>query len=339
MTGPPILISIIMPVKNALPFLDACLTSILVQTYVHWELIACNDNSSDLSEKTLHKYAEADSRIKLIQNEGKGITPALQSAYKIATGSYITRMDADDIMPASKLEKLLHALKNKPHLTVATGYVKYFSDSILGEGYKNYETWLNKLIDQNTHWDNIFKECVIPSPCWLISKTAFDQIGGFNATCYPEDYDLVWRMYMADIEVVGVQEVLHNWRDHQGRSSRNIAVYLQQHYFELKIKYLLQIEGVASKQIVVWGAGKKGKALVQLLIKKGIKPIWICNNTNKIGKEIYGITLENISAVLLSDLKNKIYLIAVSKTAEKQEITNILVSYGCLATKDFIHLL
>ena len=104
-------VSVIMPVKNAMPYLSACLDSILNQTFKDWELIAVNDGSDDDSEETLLAYARSDSRICVYNNSGTGIIPALQLAYKKSSGNYIHRMDADDLMLPEKLQSLLDLLK------------------------------------------------------------------------------------------------------------------------------------------------------------------------------------------------------------------------------------
>ena len=98
------MISIIIPYKNAMPFFEDCLNSIIDQTYSNFELILVNDHSNDNSENIAKKYQLTDKRIKSIKSNGNGIIAALISGAKIIKGDYITRMDADDIMKNDKLE-------------------------------------------------------------------------------------------------------------------------------------------------------------------------------------------------------------------------------------------
>ncbi|MGB1247507.1 MAG: glycosyltransferase family 2 protein, partial [Chitinophagales bacterium] len=142
------MISILMPVYNADKYLEETLDSILVQDYTDWQLIAVNDNSTDKSDTILLKYAAKDRRIKVLLNPEKGIITALRLAYENASGEYITRMDADDIMPKYKLDEMLRILQKNGSGIVATGKVKYFSETTLGDGYKRYEQWLNSLVDE-----------------------------------------------------------------------------------------------------------------------------------------------------------------------------------------------
>ena len=134
------LISILMPVKNAEPFLQECLDSILAQDIQNWELIAIDDGSEDNSHSILLEYSFKDERIYPLSNIGKGIIPALQLAFENCSGNVITRMDADDIMVVEKLSTLLGNLKLKGTGNIAIGMVEYFSGSQLGNGYKIYES-------------------------------------------------------------------------------------------------------------------------------------------------------------------------------------------------------
>ena len=78
---------------------------------------------------------------------------------------------------------------------MATGLVKYFSETTLGDGYQKYEQWLNQLTLENRNFEDIYKECVIPSPAWMCHRDDLDNCGGFAQQQYPEDYDLCFRFY------------------------------------------------------------------------------------------------------------------------------------------------
>ena len=152
------MISILIPFKNAEPFFKECINSILAQSYSDFEIIAVDDNSEDDSLYTIKSYS--DKRIQVFKNEGTGILPALQTAQKHATGKFITRMDADDIMPKEKLTFLLDALKQKGPGSVATGMVQYFGKEKISEGYKKYEDWVNNVCDKNTFYKEIYRKCI-----------------------------------------------------------------------------------------------------------------------------------------------------------------------------------
>jgi len=328
------MISIVMPMRNALPYLDECVRSIINQTYKSWELIVVNDHSTDLSYDVLSEFSKQDKRITILNATGKGIINALQQAYSKTSGTYITRMDADDIMPEQKLELMLNQLLKTPN-SIVTGKIKYIGEN-LREGYQKYETWMNTMMENNTHHHYMYKECVIPSPAWMTSRVLFDSIGGFTSNTYPEDYDLTLRFYKANIPIIAVNELVHIWRDYQERTSRNDPNYSFNSFEVLKTQYFIDIDYDKSKTLVLWGAGKKGKKIAQLLIEHHINFIFACNNSKKINKDIYGMNMENIETIF-DENTNYQTIIAVAnpqeqfeiKTRLKSELTNVESFWFC----------
>lgn len=262
------LVSVIMPVKNAGPWITDCVASIQCQSLEDWELIAVNDGSSDNSVDILRKSARSDTRIRLLQNPGHGIVPALVAGHAASTGRFIARMDADDLMPAKKLETLHGLLANAPENTVATGKVEYFSENRVSPGYKGYALWLNERCDRNDHWQHLYRECTIASPNWMMERKTFEKCGGFVGLEYPEDYDLAFRWYADQVTVRATRETTHLWREHPLRTSRTSHNYNQQAFFRLKLQRFLELESLPGKQVVVWGKNKKAQLVRQEFNKK-----------------------------------------------------------------------
>lgn len=304
-----------MPVYNASKFLEETIDSIINQSFQDWELIAVDDFSTDDSLSILANYADADHRIKVERNDSKGIIPALEKAYSFTKGTFITRMDADDIMPNDKLRHLLNVLKLNPS-TCATGYVEYFSEDQVYDGYKRYADWLNNLVDHQNHYDDIYKECVVASPCWMMHRDTLDKIGGITSDRYPEDYDLIFRLYQYNIPIVGVKEVLHLWRDHGSRASRNDSNYADQAFLDLKIHYFKLLEYKSDKEIILWGAGGAGKSMAKKMQKADIPFRWVTNNEKKIGLDIYDVRIE--STKLLQNTTGSAIILAVKQRNFKE---------------------
>jgi glycosyltransferase involved in cell wall biosynthesis len=286
-------ISILMPVKNAGNYLKPCLDSILAQTYSDWELIAVNDRSTDGSNKLLQEYANKNINIIYAENKGSGIIAALQTAYGICSGETIHRMDADDIMPPSKLDWMYKALKKG---SVVTGKVSYFCDErTVGEGFMKYTAWLNELMEVGDFWRDVYRECPIPSSAWLMYRFDFERIGRFESSQVPEDYDLAFRVMKNNLNVIRLKEVVLHWRDSETRTSRNEEQYFPIAYLPLKIYYFLKLHKDSSRPLVLWGAGKKGKLVAKLLLDREVHFEWMTDNPNKVGREIYGIILRHSS--------------------------------------------
>lgn len=322
-----------MPVKDAGLYLNECIESIIAQSEKDWELIAVDDHSRDNSYAILQHYSKADSRISCLRNEGIGIIEALRTAYSLSKGELIHRMDADDIMPNRKLEILKQNLLSKGIGTVSTGKVKYFSNTGISDGYRKYENWLNQLCENNSHWSEIYKECVIPSPCWLVFRSDLELVEAFKPNRYPEDYDLVFRFYQYGMKVQASTELLHLWRDHADRTSRNHEHYASSSFFALKLHYFFQLDRDYKRKLVIWGAGTKGKQMAKLLKKRNEEFIWMSNNPNKNGKEIYETFLRNYTDLLRLE-KPQIFITVAQKNAKK-EINRFLHQLGLEEYKDF----
>lgn len=312
-----------MPVRNGIPYIQECLDSIINQTYINWELLVVNDNSNDNTQQIIDNYAALDKRIKASKSIGSGIIDALNTGYDQSTGRYITRMDADDIMPENKLESLHSLLTNESSPSVVTGHVKYFSASGVKDGYRSYETWLNQLCTKDNHFQSIYKECVIASPAWMMRRDHFDSIGGFKSETYPEDYDLCFRMYENRIKVIASNIVVHQWRDHEKRTSRNDINYTDNRFLDLKLDYFRRIEIPKYQNFILIGAGKKGKTVAKFLLDNNIKFEWATNNTKKIGIDIYGVILSDYNLLQIDNLQTAI-LITVANKEEQAEIRDRL---------------
>ncbi|WP_435313298.1 glycosyltransferase family 2 protein [Cellulophaga fucicola] len=327
------LVSILIPFKNVEKFLDECISSIILQTYKNWEIIAINDHSTDNSASILHAYAAKDNRIKTTLNTGKGIISALQFAYTLANGSYITRMDSDDIMTPNKIEVLLSLLLKNGQKHIAIGKVKYFAENGVNDGYKMYEEWLNKLTINGSNYSEIYKECVVPSPCWMVHKSDFDLVDGFNPNRYPEDYDLAFRFYKHNLKCIPCNSTLHLWRDYSTRTSRTSEHYAQNYFLDIKLDYFLELEHKTNNTLIVWGAGKKGKEIAQKLLTKQIPFYWVCNNNKKIGKDIYDQKLHHFSSV--AKHTNPLIIITVANQEEQVNIKTYLNSLNLNTVKDY----
>lgn len=305
-----------MTVRNGEAHLEACLQSICRQSLTDWELICIDNQSTDGTSKILEKFSNTDKRIKIIYNSDSPTVPtALHLALDHARGKLVTRMDGDDIMPEHKLQYLSDLIEDEK--VVATGLVKYFPEDVVQDGYRRYEKWLNDNMLSGNPFGEIYKECILPSPNWMMHKNTLVKIGGIPEGVIPEDYDLAFRCYEHGLHIVAKNEITHFWREHEFRHSRKDPDYWNNNYLALKLTYFIRLEHREGIPLFVWGAGKKGKNVVKLFIALGIRPQWITDNPEKIGKDIYGIQLAATSSI--DDEKANV-IIAVSSPAELEEI-------------------
>ncbi len=328
------IISIILPVKDTAIYLEACLDSIIAQTFSDWEVIAVDDASSDHSLSILQEYAQCDNRIRVFSNPDPGLLEALRFGYSKSTGSLIHRMDSDDIMPTTKLRLMYDAWQEKGMGSLITGGTEYFTDhGEVGDGFKRYDAWLMEVARNQSHRADMYRECVIPSNCWLVHRSDFDALGGFGPNTFPEDYDLCLRFITHRLTIIGIPQVLHYWRDRPDRISRNWEVYRDNRFFELKVDYFVRFQRDYQRPLVVWGAGKNGKDLVRCVQQHTNDLIWICENEKKIGKDIYGIRLVDSSAI--KALTQPQIAIAVAGPDDQRDIEIQLKKLGLTAGEDY----
>lgn len=101
------LVSVVVPVYNAEPFLRRCLDSLIGQRYDNLEILCLNDASTDGSGRLLASYAARDARVRVVDNAiNTGPFAARCRGFSLARGDYLAACDADDVMPAGAIEAL-----------------------------------------------------------------------------------------------------------------------------------------------------------------------------------------------------------------------------------------
>jgi len=106
--------SIIIPVYNTpISYLDQCLLSLVDQTFHDIEIILVDDGSGYEISEACNRYAEKDSRVKVIHQKNQGVSAARNTGIKKASGEWIMFVDADDWLELDACEKLYERLKSK----------------------------------------------------------------------------------------------------------------------------------------------------------------------------------------------------------------------------------
>ncbi|MBM2710886.1 glycosyltransferase [Mesorhizobium caraganae] len=115
MTAAP-LVTVLLPVYNAGPYLAAALGSILRQDYDRLEVIAIDDGSTDNSLEILERYCRADNRVSVISRENRGLVATLNEGLRLARGELVARMDADDVAYPWRLSRQVALFERRPEL-------------------------------------------------------------------------------------------------------------------------------------------------------------------------------------------------------------------------------
>lgn len=203
-------ISVIMAVFNARnkSMINASIKSIQNQSFSNFELIICNDGSTNGCWKYIEKIAQKDDRIILIQNErNMGLAYSLNRCIEIAKGKYIARMDIDDISCNNRLEEQIDFLeKNKQYGLVCSNVILFDDQSDWG---------LRKYVELPQKKDFLFAApfCHVST---MFRREIFNIVGGYHVqwdTKRAEDYELYMRIYEKGIIGYNIQTPLVKVRE------------------------------------------------------------------------------------------------------------------------------
>lgn len=117
--------SVIVPVYNVESYIEKCLDSLVNQTLKEIEIICINDGSTDRSLEILEKFAQKDSRIKVISQENQGQGVARNNGIKVSRGEYIAFVDPDDWIENNALELAYNMAKENNAEVVHFNYAEY----------------------------------------------------------------------------------------------------------------------------------------------------------------------------------------------------------------------
>lgn len=229
------LISVLMPVYNGQLYVAEAITSILHQTYKHFELVIIDDGSSDHSEKIINEFN--DSRIVYIKNEtNKGLIYTLNKGIGLAKGTYIARMDADDISDSSRFEKQIKEFINDEQLVICGSFIKTFGNG--GDTYIKHMPLTNAQI-----LASIFFTCPFAHPSVMIKKQALLQLDEIYREDYKhsEDYDL-WSRLIFKGNSKNIPEYLLNYRVHDKQVSTVFEDHKYQSVHKIQMNLLAQFD-------------------------------------------------------------------------------------------------
>lgn len=202
-------ISVLMGIYNCADTLAEAIDSIMAQTYSNWELILCDDGSTDTTYDVACKYqVENTDRIKLLKNETNlGLNKTLNRCLEAATGDYIARMDGDDVSLPERFAEEAAFLDTHPDVAIVSMPMLYFDETgVWGTG--TAKQWPEPV-------DFISGTPFCHAPC-MVRAEAFHAVNGYSTdprTLRAEDYHLWFRMYAAGYRGHNLQTPYYKMRD------------------------------------------------------------------------------------------------------------------------------
>lgn len=230
------LISVLIPCHNAAPWLNNAVRSIQRQTYQNLEILLYDDGSTDKSREIIQRLISHDDRIFAMGGEGnQGIVHALNAMLHVARGTYIARMDADDISFPQRLEQQLHFVQTGRADLCGTWFQEF------GDGIAHAVRWFANpdelgaaMLFQNT----------ICHPTIMARREVFEAFTYREEYNLAEDYDLFVRASQR-FRLANVPQVLLRYRRHPKQATRAKRDRMEQVTKKIRLQ-ALEARGIAA---------------------------------------------------------------------------------------------
>lgn len=229
------LISVIMAVYNGDKYLSESIQSVLDQTYSNFEFIIINDGSFDKTGEILERFAKLDKRIRIIEQENKGLAQSLNAGIQRAKGEFIARMDDDDICYPNRLEVQSRILLNNSNIGVCHslfGLIDSEGKAIVFRKHTGF-----RFSSLQTQWTLLWRNCICHPSVMIRHDILKKHNFLYDVTVICQDYEL-WCRLIDVTDFFVIQEPLLLLRKHSDSVSSR--------YNE---KYLAEFSGVISKNL------------------------------------------------------------------------------------------
>lgn len=212
-------ISVVIPVYKAEKYLNACVDSVLNQTFNNFELILVDDGSPDRCPEICEEYVSLDSRVKVIHQPNGGSSRARNSGIRIAVGEYVVFLDSDDyFINKEALQKISESAINKPDI-IAYKFQEwvektntfapcYFSLKVPTEGRSLAEIY-KELIDVNAYFNSAWSKAIKLS---ILKDNKIE----FEPGLLGEDNDWYYNVVLKANSIQLIDEVFYVYRRREG---------------------------------------------------------------------------------------------------------------------------
>jgi glycosyltransferase involved in cell wall biosynthesis len=198
-------ISVVMPVHNALPFLDQSIRSILEQTLSDFEFVILDDASTDGSLALLREWSLRDKRIDLHESKKRlGLSRSSNAVVAKARAPIVARMDADDIAHPDRLRRQWNILEGRPDVAVIGALCNGIDAS--GREVRPRDRW--RLVRRSGPFLPMARRCF---------AAKHDEVGGYDETPTAARTGSVLRMTARGL--VLTPDVLYSYRYHSNNAT------------------------------------------------------------------------------------------------------------------------
>lgn len=282
------LVSVLLPARDAVATLPACLASIARQRETRFECVIVDDGSRDATRSIAESFAQRDARFRVVATPPRGLVAALNDGLALCRGRFVARMDADDLMHRDRLAAQAAALDADATLAGVGCHVRCFPRAHMHPGLRDYETWLRTIDSPWRVAVERFVECPLPHPTWLLRREVATALG-YRDCGWPEDYDFLLRLFDAGLRMGVVPRRLLAWRDGPARLWRTHDAYAPARFLACKAHFLARGPLRHVDAYALWGYGETGRTLRRALEAEGKRAAWIVEiHPRRLGQTIHG---------------------------------------------------
>lgn len=224
-------ISVLMTAYNNAPLIGETIESVLRQTFKDFEIIICDDCSTDSTWQVISEYAQRYPQIKIHRNKKNiGIAANRNKLLSLSQAKYAAFHDNDDLSLPHRLETQYMFMEQHPEVLACGSFLEYFDE----QGNRSVRKYPP---DDTTLRKRFFRDCPIGTPSLFVRVKETILAGGFGTDYkYCDDFDLYFRL--ADFgKLANVQETLVKYRRHSNANSIKNLKVLEKETLVVRYKY------------------------------------------------------------------------------------------------------
>lgn len=210
-------VTVYIPSHNYGKYLGRAIQSVLKQTMSDWELIVIDDGSTDDTAAALAPFRK-NPRIRIIEQENKGLNFTNNIALRLSNGDYLMRLDADDYLDENILLVLSNILDTMPEVGLV--YPDYYE---VDEEERLLQVVRRKKIDEEVD----LLDLPAHGACTMIRKGVLLNLGGYYDEFNRQDGYGLWLKFVQQYHPYNVNIPLFYYRQHAGSLSRDESLLLE----------------------------------------------------------------------------------------------------------------
>ena len=356
-------VSVIVPIYNAMPYFKECLASICNQTYKNIEIVLVDDGSTDESGRYCDKIASLDKRVRVFHKANRELVLARQFGIEKATGKYFVFVDSDDMVDLDLVDKLSAEIKERQSdiilfgLVEESGSTRVYKNNYFAEGYYDKKRIENEVLPEMITGNNFFSFHILPNfVCKCVKKkwynACFKKVSA-NVK-YGEDADLTYQIipqakslsiidfypyhyikheesmvsgYVEEAEIISLENDIKDTLSKIDMYELLANQILRYFCFVRMVKRpetVMDIDVLKRHDIALYGAGATGQSIKRIL-DNSIK-IWVDKNYSEYKKR--NMDVHPIEVLEKYNNRYELVLIAITNEAICQDIAKKLKKDG-----------